>query len=459
MNIKEKLSYIKTRLKTRLILKKLLKSKPICFVRRVCTWCNANPFPIQVLCILLYRLLLDILYMGLLSPLYSYARMTTDVIPLQYACSWMIVLVFTPIVTQLNRERDASSIMLTAINYLYFIPLTAYCGCKGADFKLLAVACVYWGLLLFWQFFLPRPFLASLSIRHSRSIFSTLTVLSVLVVVYVSARYTGFRFTLNFIDVYDIRFESMAYEMPALLSYALSSMTVVLSILLVYWLGRKKYLLFLFLLFIYLLYFSIGAHKAVFFTLLLVLGCLYFYRDWMRQWVSGVFGLATLAAMLEKKLLGTFYLLFLGFYRMMFLPGQLAEESMAYFQENPLNLFRDGIMGKFSFASVYSTAIQYVMGEQSCYPESFANSGLLSDMFINLPTILGLLLMPLILVLCFRLLDMTSRRVPHRITVAFCIFFSNSFINMSWSTVLLTGGYLLTCVLLYIFPKEEGLPS
>ena len=84
-----------------------------------------------------------------------------------------------------------------------------------------------------------------------------------------------------------------------------------------------------------------------------------------------------------------------------------------------------------------------------------ANNGLLGDLFVNLPTSLGLILMPLLLVLCFRLLDMVSHGLPQKILISFCVYYAVSFINTSWSIVLLSHGFLFSCALLYVFPRKE----
>ena len=89
--------------------------------------------------------------------------------------------------------------------------------------------------------------------------------------------------------------------------------------------------------------------------------------------------------------------------------------------------------------------------------ETNANNGLLGDMFANLPILFGLLLMPLLLILCFRLMDLATEKVPLKYLVPFCVFFASAFMNGSWGTVLLSHGFLVACLLLYIFPREEGL--
>ena len=45
--------------------------------------CKENPFPLLILLTLGYRLLLDVLYIKVLSPAYSYVWMTVDIVPLQ----------------------------------------------------------------------------------------------------------------------------------------------------------------------------------------------------------------------------------------------------------------------------------------------------------------------------------------------------------------------------------------
>ena len=57
----------------------------------------------------------------------------------------------------------------------------------------------------------------------------------------------------------------------------------------------------------------------------------------------------------------------------------------------------------------------------------------------------------------FRLLDAAARDIPQKIYIGLCVFFAMSFCNGSWSTVLLSGGFLMACIFLYLFPvqKEE----
>lgn len=419
--------------------------------------CEKHRFSLQIPLILVYRLALDLLYATVISPLFAYGGFIMNFHPLFYGCSLIALLVFSPAVVRLQEEGMPSANLVTFLNYIYFIPLTSYCGCRWPGMTFFLTGLAYWAVLLLFQFRLPVLRFRPLSGGHTKGIFLFLTVLVTVVVMYVSGRYAGFRLTFDIIHVYGIRAEAAAYSLPRLISYALSMAGNVLSILLLYWLTRRNYLVCAVLVVVYLFLFSIAGHKSQFFFLLLVLAGYFFFRPWMRRWLPVLTTAAAVAAVLEYRFVHSFYLTTYMFRRVIYVPVDLSRIYMDFFQENPLYLFRSGVLRFFSFSSNYSIGIPGLIGEVDGAFNN-ANNGLLGDMVSNLPTPLGIFLMPLILIICFRLLDAASQRLPEKLVIPICIYFAVSFSNGSWSTVLLTHGFLITCLLLYIFPKEEGLP-
>lgn len=436
---------------------KIPQMTPFRQLKKVAELCGANPFPAQVILIVIYRLALDVLYLTEISPYYAYAGFTSELFFPQYAVSVLSVIVFAPFVALLNEIHSPSAILVTFLNYLYFIPLTSYCGCKGTNIRFFLIALVYWGMLLFLQFHIPVLHLKSLPPKNIRFIMMLLTLFSSAFVLFISGRYAGFRFTLDFFHEYDIRTEASTYQMPAIFSYLMSIMPIILAVLLSYWLLNKKYIIAGLLSVVYIFLFSIAAHKTVFFFLFLVLASFLFYRDWMLRWLSGFLTILSGAAILEEKIIGSFHIMSLFFRRMMYVPVWLAEMYSDFFSQNPLNLFRNGIMGKLSFENIYSAPIPFVVGGHLDRAEYSANTGMLGDLFANLPVLLGLILMPLILILCFRLLDMAAHSLDTKILLPFGVYFASSFMNGSWSTTLLSNGFLVACLMLYFYPKEEGI--
>ena len=419
------------------------------------TW-NKSPLLIQGLFILLYRVILDFVYVCQIIPTYGYMGFELNLIPLNYMLSWMILLVFIPgILYILRQESCTSSTIVTFINLLYFIPTTSYIGCKGCSIWFTVAFTVYWLFLLLFQWKVPLLRLRKLSIIQSHRIFVLLTILSALLIIGVSGYYTGFRIKTNIADVYNIRAEAANYDMPTLVSYALSMMTVVLSILIIYWIQQRKWIRAAILVFIYILYYSINAQKAVFLMLVLMLFCCFFYYQWMYRFSPCFITLGVLGAwvLFRIGILQSIFDLFVR--RMMFVLSYISEQYWLFFSEHPINLFRAGIMRRMGFDAVYSADFVRVMGEYIGNPNENLNIGAIGDMYANLPVILGIIFMPLILVGCFRLLDMVSHNLSSKITIPMCFLFSLQFTGTSWSTVLLTAGYLVLCVLFYIYPMEK----
>lgn len=434
---------------------KLSQSAPILAAQNWRNKLTTNSFLVQLALTLLYRICLDVIYILFLSPIYGYAGFTTNITPLYYLSTWVALLPFLPFIVELNNRRTPSSMLVTVLHYLFFLPFTCYCGCYSATPAFFFIGLVYWGFLLFFQFHIPAFTLRKPHVKHIRLIMMALTIGTCLIVMYVSGRYTGFRFTLNFLDVYGIRAEASTYDIPRILDYALGMMPITMSILLVFWIQQKRYLLSAVLCVVYLFLFSITAQKSIFFFLFLILGCWFFYRSWMYKWAPCLWILALVGVSLEKILIGSYYLLALLVQRMLMLPVQICEEYYMFFSENPLNLFREGIMGKLGFDELYSIRIPRIMGEFRGHEAEGANGGLLADMFYNTPLLPGIVLMPLILVVCFRLLDMTAIKIPEKLRFPIAFYFSTMFMSGCWSTVILSGGVLLACILLYFFPSEE----
>lgn len=453
-------------MKLKTITEKLRTSKPASQIRTCVEsaglspflrLCWENPFPVQCFLALVYRLVLDIVYLMQLSPVFEYSGFTTHLVPVKYFISWLILLVLLPLISGIHGQEDRpSSIMVTILNYLYFIPMTSYIGCKGSELWFVICVLLYWALFLLLQLCIPSLHLKKLPSRWVKTyLIPMLTIGSVLLVMGVSGFYTGFRLHLNFIDVYGMRAEAATYNIPSAIAYPLSWMSACLSLLMLYWLEKKKYLISALLFVVYLFYFSIDAVKSKFFFLFLAIGCYFLYRKWMYRWMPGLLPLVVIACACSSVFVPAYMPTSLFVRRLMYVPVFLSESYAIFFSQNPVDLFRSGVLGNFSYESLYSKQIPYVIGEFLNSPQTSCNNGMLGDMFANLPVVVGIVVMPLILILCFRLLDLVIHTTPQKIYFSFLIFFFNAFSNASWSVVLLTHGFLFACFLLYLFPEKE----
>lgn len=198
-------------------------------------------------------------------------------------------MIFTPFHVRLSQNKAPSALIYTfwITSFLFrdlLLLAVPAAMCRFADCADLL------GCDALFQFCLPILELKRPALHHSRFLLIGLTVVSCIFILYISGRYTGFRFTLNFVDVYGIRLEARTYQIPTLFNYLLSAMTIVMAILLLYWVTCRKWLVTAALCIVYIFLFSISAQKSQFFLLILILGCLIFYREWMLRWGRRVSG-------------------------------------------------------------------------------------------------------------------------------------------------------------------------
>lgn len=457
MKLKEKTGRIWARVKARGLAVRGCVSRRL---RPLADFAGAHAFPLQLALVMVYRLSLDFLYINCISSISGYEGYTTDIQPLYYGGTLLAVFLFSPFVVRLQEEKLPSARVTAFLCYIYFIPLTSYCGCHGASPALFVIGIAYWTVLLIFQFRIPVVHLARPAARHSRSAYLMLTVFSAAFVMFISWRYTGLRFTLDIVNVYGIRAEAAGYQMPALFSYMIAMMENILAIMLLYWLLRKKYFVVAGLIVVYLFLYSFAAHKSIFFFLVVLLAGYCLYRPWMVRWMGGLLTLASGGGYLWYALTGRYRFTYLLFVRCMYLVSQLGDQNMAYFRDHPLSLYRDSILNKIpGISPLYTTTLPRILGEFRGHIGENANNGLLGDLFANLPLLLGLFLLPLIVIICLRLLDASCHTLPERLIISTCVLYAFNFANASWSTILLTHGFLVTCLLFYFFPKEEKLIS
>ena len=107
------------------------------------------------------------------------------------------------------------------------------------------------------------------------------------------------------------------------------------------------------------------------------------------------------------------------------------------------------------FGSPYNLSLPYVIGNNYSSQTISCNNGLLADVWSNMGTI-GILVMPFILIVCFRFFDMATDGLPSRYVIGLAVYYAVIFSNTAWSTVLLTHGFLIMCMVYFMFPRNVG---
>ena len=110
-------------------------------------------------------------------------------------------------------------------------------------------------------------------------------------------------------------------------------------------------------------------------------------------------------------------------------------------------------MGRFGFVSPYSEKIPKLIGAQY-YLNSYANNGLFADAYSNLGVV-GVFIMPILIVLALKILDYCSYDLDIRFCSAVIFISSYTLLSSSFFVVMLTHGFLLSCLIMYLIPRRR----
>ena len=403
--------------------------------------------------LMIYKVLLDYIYCQYVAGVFSYFYLDVSIINI--INGWFIVIVMTAFFSKYYKQNTCSAVMVIILNIIYFIPITTYCGYGGGSSSFLIITILYWLILSLLQTKLP---IITYKDNNKRKDLDKYIYLCIFLVsafsIFIWWKYTNCRIHLNFLDVYDVREEASNYNLPGIISYIRQIVSsIIVPLLLLLSIYRKKYLLVIWLIFITVINFSFAANKSIIFFPIILIGGYIFYRKRAISLIIPACILIEIIAIVEKNILNNVGLIISLFFRRQgFLLAKLSEDYYRFFLENPTDLFRNSIMGKFGFASIYNEPISKVIGNNYETQVINCNNGILADVFSGLG-IIGLIVMPIILIICFRIFDFVASRIDVRLTIGLVAYYAIMFANTTWSTILLTHGYLIMCVILFFFPK------
>lgn len=405
-----------------------------------------------------YKLLLDVIYCNCIGD--KNAFLYISITKINIIVGWLITFVMAYFFQYYYEQNTPSAIILIVFNLFYFIPITTYCGYGGGSSSFLFFATLYWIVLTLLQMKVPLIVWSTAksqteysSYKARKIIIFILTISISIISIYIWGKYSGFRVLLTIIDVYDIRNEAATYSVPTFLQYFIQITRILVPMLILLALREKKILTFLWLMFITLINFSYeGSKTVILFPIILIGGYIFYRKNLLRCILPGVIILQVISIL--EQVCGKGLIVSLIFRRQGILLAKLSEDYYRFFISHSTDLFRNSIMGKLGFNSIYSQEISKVIGNNYETQVVNCNNGLLADVWSGLGLI-GLIVMPVILILCFRFFDFVAHRVDSRLVISLAIYYAIIFMNTTWSTVLLTHGFFIMCVLMIIFPKEN----
>ncbi len=407
-----------------------------------------------IISIIIYRLLLDYIYIELISEVYGYSGFLNEQTNFSYNSSWILLLIFTPFMFKIIKMELFSSNVMFLLFLISFVPTSSLMRFMPMDNTFFLIYSIFWLALIFYYFVIPKIGISKKSFKTKISVpLWLLLVIFCLSIIFISGYYHGFRFTIDISDVYVFRDEEKYAGYPTIFGYIIPAASNVLPLFLVYFLMKKNYFWSIFISVVLIFLFSTGGHKSVLFKLFLAFfGYIYFNYKSFYKYSWTLISLIILCV-IEFKTISTFFITNFVVRRALFLPAKLNYDYYDFFTKNSSDYYLQGPLRRFGFESEYNSRISNLIG-QSYYDsiDMGANNGLFSDAYANL-NVLGVFILPLILVLIFKLGDSVSFGLPGKLMFLPIISFVFSFNSGFFTSVLLTNGIVLMMISLYYYPR------
>lgn len=416
--------------------------------------------------LIVMRLLYDYIYRTSIYPLYSYAGFKYEYSPANNIMSWVVLIIVAALVRKLyeNRENKISTEVLFVVFIVMFIPFTTMIGCKA-----LTGSFVLWNLLYYFILFTAirasdrlRGVRIKSSKNHSKTIASdemliAIAIISMLVVLYISGRYTHFRLNFSLVNVYDLRLEARDFDLPTIIDYMFAWTKVLIPVLLAIFIKQRKWLMVAICIVTQLLSFGIDGAKAPLFMVVVVVAIQLlptFNTTLMNKWLVRGLSLLLLLGVLEKKLIGSVFISSSIFRRMSFLTNLISSWYYDFFTSNPPDFFKGSFLRYIGFHSQYTESIARMIGRLYMNNAATnANNGMIADAFANLGYA-GVFIMPVLMVIILKLLDRYSRGLDIRIYIVISLYIAIQLMNSFLATAFLTGGILVLMILLSILDRD-----
>ncbi len=430
---------------------------------------SAKLYYFLIICV--SRVFLDIGYFNVISKQYGYYgfhdyRSSTLIIT-----SWIILLISFVVVRKilLSHEDRNSALIVSVLFYVSFVPFTTCVAAGIFSSEYIVSNCIYWLILVLAEkLSLSIPVKAFPRIKAGHYTFNdriswAIGLFSLLLVVFISGRYTNFRLNFDLYSVYDLRIEARSYHFPTIVSYMFAWTKAITPVLFAYSVLKRKRGMAILFFAAQMLSFGVDGLKSTFFMPFLVLFIIYFCKQFNSQQIKLIIGISilliVLIAAIEYYLLDSFVILELIIRRLMFVPNYLSHCYYDFFSINVPDYFRSSFLRYFGFASPYrmnSEGITYIIGFQYFGRTSMnANNGLIADAVTNFGKP-GIFIMPIILIYVLRLFDRSTVGLDKRLSAATALYLSNTIINTFLMPVLITHGMLILMIILSMMGQSTS---
>lgn len=424
---------------------------------------NRNIY-IFIIFILLLRLILDLSYSNIITVNYSYANFKDATSNVWIIVSWAILAIGTALAWKnyisINRISNEVIFILYIISFVPFTSMVAH-GQFDSEFVLLGS--VYWIFVFLAQKVIPkntkRKFFVCKQVKNLNLLLEIIAIFGVLLIVYISGRYSHFRINLSLSSdiVYDYRRQASNNNLAFYVRYPFMWTQSVMPILLAYFISKKNKLFIFICIMAQILSFGYDGQKTPILMTVFVIVFNVFrninireLNKWVLVGIVGVLGLG----LVEFFLLKSYWIAGVLTRRVFFLPNMVSYYYYDFFSTHTPDYFRSSVLSDLFFYNPYPQ-LQYTIGQTYLNANYWMNNGLISDAITNLGKP-GVFLFPWLVAYVLRLLDRCSEGIDMRIYIACSFSIALSLINSFLSVILVSHGVIVLMILLFVMKRAKN---
>lgn len=413
----------------------------------------------NVLLLLLYKLILDILYAEYISDIWSFRFASTW--SGLYIGGWIVYIIFIVLIKAVflrnyNYEKNIKEYILFFLIIFSLVPGISMCGWGGASEDYIMIFLEYWLFFVLCMYFALRIKLnnkhinAYISEKNKIRLFylaAWMCVFSILFVFFYYGNGKIFFSSLISEDVYNVRLSWRDIELSLPLNYILANATIVLLVIIMYLGELKRFYMAFLLMVVYYLHFSCGAQKSIILSLLIC--CLAYIMKRYLQFnrILSVMMCGIIFAMLAFTVADNIALLtFIR--RTMFETNIISYYYNDFFSSNLPTVYsalgREGI----SFSEV-PRIIGWVY---YTHLDTSANNGLIGDAVAMFGTY-GVIIEPLLWSIYLVLLGSVEEKLTLSMKVGIGLYWAITMQNSAVLTCMFSHGGIMLLLMAYCLPK------
>lgn len=411
----------------------------------------------SIISILFFKLFFEFTIYTFIITQYSYYGYDVEFSLIRCIIGWGVFFLYIPICLEYINKDDFQNKVFFFLTMMYFVP--------GLSLYQFIKVDVYFYLLwlLFWVFFcaltkIPAKFshCAIPIIKKGKSFFIIILAIIILLVLFVSWKYTGFRIYITFSDEYTLRTQERGFLLPSIVWYLYASAPLIIALAICILICKKKYILSGVLVFIQILNFSIGGHKAILISTLIAVGVgilnNYFNKieKIKNEYVLYLMTGEIIFEFFMAKCLNSLFFVANFSRRVYFIPQLLNYYYYDYFTKNPYDYYAQGPGRFFGMKSLYDTNIAKLIAQNYFGTEGNYNNGLFSEAYSNLG-VFGCIFVPILLMIVIYVLEQFIKEKSWGIMVFFAFSCASLWGSGNITTSLLTNGLLLVALLLLFY--------